>query len=348
MRALVLSGGAARGAFEAGVASALLEEEDFDVVCGTSVGALNGAVVALGRPDLLRELWGSIGERHVLRPAPALEKAQRVLDDGKAALKGPLADRPAALGRLAHDLFDLPSPKSLFGIRGLLTPDPVADLLRPHLALSKLVRSFIIAVTNLSKGTSEAFYAFDDAHREREAPFVASEPGSQALSDDNMFDAVRAAAALPAAYAPVPIRNAQGETHEYADGAVANNTPLRQAIDAGATDVTLVFLQHSALRYRDFRLNSLAQIGFVAHDIMQERMLELDLKLARSINEAVRRGAGDPGKRFIELRTIGPSVPLRLGALSFSDQASIDRVFAQGVAEGQAALHVTKTRNVKK
>ncbi len=326
----------------------MLEEEDFDIVCGTSVGALNGAAVALGRPDLLRELWSSIGGRHIMRPAPVLEKAQRALDDGKALLRGPLGDRSAALGRLARDLFDLPSPKALFGIRGFLTPDPIAELLGSHLDLAKLTRSLVIAVTNLSKGTSEAFYSFREAGGEQEARFVANEPNSRPLTAENLFDALRAAAALPAAYAPVPIPSGRGETDEYADGAVANNTPLRQAIDAGATDVTVVFLQHSALHYRDARLKNLAQIGFVAHDIMQERMMELDLKLARSINEAVRRGSAEPGKRFIDLRTIGPSTPLRLGALSFDDQASIDRVFAQGVAEGQAALDVAKGRNIKR
>jgi predicted acylesterase/phospholipase RssA len=338
----VLSGGAARGAFEAGVASALLEEEDFDVVCGTSVGAMNGAAVALGRPDLLREIWGSIAQRGIVRPAPELAKAQRALDDGKALLKGPLGSRTAALGRLAHDLFDLPSPKGLFGIRGLLTPDPVADILRPHLRLEELVRSFVIAVTNLSKGTSEAFYAFRGAGLEHEAAFVASEPGSQPLTDENVFDAVRASAALPAAYAPIPIRSANGDLDEYADGAIANNTPLRQAIDAGADEITLIFMQHTALRYRDYRLANIAQIGFVSHDITQQRVLDLDLKLARSINESIRRGQGPTGKRYVELRAIAPSVPLRLGALSFHDQASVDRVFAQGVAEGRAALLVSR------
>ena len=48
-RAIVLSGGGARGAYEAGVLRFLLDEfprrsglsPDFDIVCGTSVGAIH-------------------------------------------------------------------------------------------------------------------------------------------------------------------------------------------------------------------------------------------------------------------------------------------------------------------
>lgn len=47
--ALVLSGGGSRGAYEIGVWRALGElDERFSIVTGTSVGALNGAVIAQG------------------------------------------------------------------------------------------------------------------------------------------------------------------------------------------------------------------------------------------------------------------------------------------------------------
>lgn len=44
-RALVLGGGGAKGAYEIGVWKALNElGEQFDLVCGTSIGALIGAM----------------------------------------------------------------------------------------------------------------------------------------------------------------------------------------------------------------------------------------------------------------------------------------------------------------
>ena len=49
-RALVMSGGGARGAFEAGAAEYLIEHgKDFDVIAGVSVGALNAAMLGQGK-----------------------------------------------------------------------------------------------------------------------------------------------------------------------------------------------------------------------------------------------------------------------------------------------------------
>ena len=53
-RALVLSGGGSKGAFEVGVLQRLMGDEraDYDLLCGTSVGAINAAYIAqtpLGR-----------------------------------------------------------------------------------------------------------------------------------------------------------------------------------------------------------------------------------------------------------------------------------------------------------
>ena len=49
-RGLVLGGGGSRGAYEIGVWRAARELNiEFDVVTGTSIGALNGALVVQGR-----------------------------------------------------------------------------------------------------------------------------------------------------------------------------------------------------------------------------------------------------------------------------------------------------------
>lgn len=56
MKALILSGGGARGAYEAGAALALLQHERFDIICGTSIGAINGAFIA---QDDAEDKWGS-------------------------------------------------------------------------------------------------------------------------------------------------------------------------------------------------------------------------------------------------------------------------------------------------
>ena len=56
--ALVLSGGGARGAYEIGVWQALTELDiPIDIVTGTSVGALNAAMIVMGDFENARSLW---------------------------------------------------------------------------------------------------------------------------------------------------------------------------------------------------------------------------------------------------------------------------------------------------
>src|SRR5437660_2646970 len=60
--ALVLQGGGALGAYQAGVYEALSEERlEPDWIAGISVGAINGAIIAGNAPnarvDRLREFW---------------------------------------------------------------------------------------------------------------------------------------------------------------------------------------------------------------------------------------------------------------------------------------------------
>ena len=65
--ALVLQGGGAKGAFQAGAEAWLRHELDieWDVIAGVSVGALNAAMLATGKGLELSHLWGSIEEKDV-------------------------------------------------------------------------------------------------------------------------------------------------------------------------------------------------------------------------------------------------------------------------------------------
>jgi len=69
--ALVLSGGGAKGAWEAGAAAALIEQGvPVRLVAGSSAGALTAAMLADGRLDRLQALWRSLSREQVyaLRP----------------------------------------------------------------------------------------------------------------------------------------------------------------------------------------------------------------------------------------------------------------------------------------
>ncbi len=64
--ALVLSGGGAKGAYEAGVAAAFVERGlPIRLVAGSSAGALNAAMIASGQADRLEAMWRSITREQV-------------------------------------------------------------------------------------------------------------------------------------------------------------------------------------------------------------------------------------------------------------------------------------------
>ncbi|MEG0453494.1 MAG: patatin-like phospholipase family protein [Coprobacillus sp.] len=65
-RALVLAGGGSKGAYEVGFVTALKELGiDYQIVTGTSIGALNGCLLAQGDFDALVKLWEEMDITHI-------------------------------------------------------------------------------------------------------------------------------------------------------------------------------------------------------------------------------------------------------------------------------------------
>ncbi|MEW6686929.1 MAG: patatin-like phospholipase family protein [Candidatus Edwardsbacteria bacterium] len=61
-KALVLSGGGAKGAYQVGAVDYLLNQAklDFDIVTGVSVGSLNASMIVQGEFQILKDLWLNI------------------------------------------------------------------------------------------------------------------------------------------------------------------------------------------------------------------------------------------------------------------------------------------------
>lgn len=67
MRGIALEGGGAKGAYQVGAIKALNELDiKYDVVAGSSIGAINGALIAAGELDLLEEIWLSTEMNHMI------------------------------------------------------------------------------------------------------------------------------------------------------------------------------------------------------------------------------------------------------------------------------------------
>lgn len=67
-KALVLAGGGSLGAYQVGAVKCMLEKgERFDIITGTSIGALNGALLCTGDYEKLRTLWLEITPDKVMK-----------------------------------------------------------------------------------------------------------------------------------------------------------------------------------------------------------------------------------------------------------------------------------------
>ena len=67
VKALVLAGGGARGSYQVGVWRALMELDWHpQIITGTSVGSLNGAMFALDLYETARDMWTSIRSQDVM------------------------------------------------------------------------------------------------------------------------------------------------------------------------------------------------------------------------------------------------------------------------------------------
>ena len=81
--ALVLAGGAARGAYEVGVIQHLVEEVSHDlglnvplpILCGTSVGAINACTMAAYADEPVRTSWSAIGRSCASRTSSCPDRA---------------------------------------------------------------------------------------------------------------------------------------------------------------------------------------------------------------------------------------------------------------------------------
>lgn len=86
-RAIALSGGGSRGAYELGVWTALRENHiDYQLVTGTSIGSLNGALMAQGDYELTNELWHTLTIDMVMEDGINLEASIEAMLNQKGNL----------------------------------------------------------------------------------------------------------------------------------------------------------------------------------------------------------------------------------------------------------------------
>jgi predicted acylesterase/phospholipase RssA len=377
-RALVLSGAGARGAYEAGALKWLFRDvansgQPFDVICGTSAGAINTAFAAQGTPTAIaqdEELWKGMPSANILTLQPQMQD----LADGAMQLKeSGKHGYPAKIGYMmnAKNNFDEAGPPNdLIKIMGVMDDSGIDGLIKKYpLSLDAVQTSLFVTATNITNMTSDSFYHFVGADagvrqnrfirltqlkpriqaRGQAPPLRRQLTTHHALTQDNFVDAVVASAAVPGVFQPVPIVRAEtGDTNLYVDGGVANNTPIDLAVDAGATDITMIIAD--AIDEVPPEPGTLPQLLLATNNIMAEKILENDVVLAVARNLLSRRhnwsGINPATREYLEdlqqsewqpivLRVIRPRTPLKLTMLGFNDQTDISAAFDQGYTDAQ-------------
>lgn len=302
--ALVLQGGGARGAYHVGVVKAIAEithsqRSPFQIVCGSSVGAINAASVAMTSLDFqlgaarLEALWRSLHCNSIYdsRALPMLMKSSRWA-------------MTFFLGQL--------------GVRrtgGLLDYTPLRELLGREFSprhLDRAIRAgalhaLCITTSSYSEGTSTTFFQGDESL----TPWSrARRCGERAeIGPDHIL----ASSALPFAFAPVRL-----DDRYFGDGALRSTSPLSPAIRCGADRILVVATRDGTVpapHSGTSRSPSLGEIAGHALDILFNDNLEADVERLDRINhtisvlpDAARR---ETRLRVIEASTVSPSRDIR-------------------------------------
>ena len=352
-RALVLSGGGARGAYEAGVIGALAAMASvsdgsplppYEIVCGTSIGALNGWFFATGQYTRLRELWYSIGSQNLMRAKPRYaafsDPESGILDYAAAA---------ASLTGLVRNQ------------RAILESEPVTDWIARSIdPTTPLLMPLVFATTNLTLQRPEYFYirpqtsaqsrnqSADIPERVVRALQLTLGPHTivREATPDLLHSAIFASAALPVVFDPVLIPNPDGVVNEYCDGGVASNSPVGVAhsVSRGADVVLLDPPFEPKTSYSDA-----VELVFGIYGTMQRKILETEMRNAyfQSVGkrafshftpqEAAHAMSVDPTLgRLLQtvpvtaLRYIRPQEELPVGVAGFNDEVGIGKAYLTG------------------
>jgi len=344
VRALVLSGGGAKGAYEAGAVTALSQGAAFDIVVGTSIGAINASLTAQHGIPALGQMWATLAARDIIQPLPTVKRVETFLQAFSDWQTLPLVAKVSHIPHLILLWAQIGSKTALFTLLGAFDETPIEALLRQFANYNEIKSTLIVAATDITQRTATAFYAFAGITIENVPAFrAAASIQTEALSPLNYVEVLEASAAIPAAFTPIQMNLGTPPPKFFVDGGVANNTPISLAIAAGATDVTVVFLEPESNLAPAPPPRNLVDIGFACYDVMQQKIIEDDFKLAELTNIVLANSAAASeatrarfsSKRHVTLSYVRPSAALPVSLLDFNDQAKLDAAFAQGLLDGR-------------
>jgi len=284
---LVITGGGARGAYQAGVLKrvgeikrVLTRGNPFPLIGGASAGAVNGCALAVGCDDfalatkILADLWAG------LRPSDIFH---------------------CDLVSQAHNsltwILDLSFGAILGGgnARSLLDATPLKNFLNRHLNCDRIqenikrgnLYALAISATNYSSGKSYLFIQGAKGHALWNRLRLAT------VATKITVDHVCASAAIPLVFQPVRLKIPRGSAF-FGDGCVRLQQPLSPVIRLGAEKVFAIGVRCGDRERLDISTNekdpSLAQVMGVLFNVMFLDHLATDIEHLERLNHLLEDG----------------------------------------------------------
>src|SRR3970040_1122516 len=314
---LIMTGGGARAAYQVGVLRALAEllpaevNNPFPIICGTSAGAINAAVLAMNAGDFRRgvrrlmSVWKNFRVHHVYRADPWGGVANSARWIYTVLTGGAFDQRPVSLLDNA--------PLAVLLGRQLDFPAIQRAIDAGHLA------AFRITCSGYTSGQSVTFY-----------PGIPSlQPWQRArrigVPMPITLDHLLASSALPFIFPPVHINR-----EYFGDGSMRQIAPAHPALHLGADRLLVVGVgrqqQQQPERVRIETHPSLAQIAGHALNSIFLDSLEVDLERLQRINRTIEMIPPEALERSnyplhqVEFRVITPSEELERIAVTHAGE----------------------------
>lgn len=280
-KALILSGGSIKGAWQAGAVKAIFDKGlTFDAIHGVSVGSLNGSFICqeAAKQNLPLETldWGQLGAALVQFWKNNIKEPNNIAKERKwhQTLISVLRNR----------------------YNGLVDTTPLQELVKRTINPAVLQQSPIkltVGAVNLASGNNEF-------------------PGP---GDPNFIDYLIASTAIPII---MPVQYIAGNKNRaYLDGGIRDVAPIGKAIDAGADDIVCVLCQ-SRETTSNFDPGNLMSLADRVMEIVVNEIVNNDIQRAQEINRQLAAGGNMVGKKEVKITVIRPRQPIGLDLSNFN------------------------------
>ena len=283
MKALVLSGGGARGAYQVGVLNAIADiakkignHQPFRIYSGISAGAINAAFLAAGSDDFyqtsrkLSDLWSSLTTDNVFKTD--------AVSLGKIGLRW--------VGELSFGSFTGTTPG-----RSLLETDPLYDLIRNNLNFSMIQKQIdkgalhALAITALNYKNSEAITFVQGQNNTNDWERTRRRSERAHIQAEHIM----ASSAIPLLFPPIAV----GDRY-FGDGCIRNQTPLSPSLHLGAKDLMVIGVRQNEKKLvnENDKSESAPSVAKVINVLLNSVLLDgidVDIERLARINEFLSR-----------------------------------------------------------